>query len=130
MKDHLSNYQQQLSVIRDNDENDVKYLVVLRSLTKGIQYFNPEELQENIAFLCRLSIMYANSEDIQLRQASILLLSELYFPLKDNIFPYIELLSITQRKLLMIYVEKRKTQTMNMKSSSSSSSSKSQVLDI
>lgn len=105
--------QSQVHGPRTADEDDAKYLLVLRSLSKVISMFSREQLQEYIAFLCRLGIMHVNSEEIQLRQASILLLSELYLPLKDSIFPYIELLSVTQRKLLMIYVEKKKGQSLS-----------------
>ena len=99
-------------VTSKSDEDDAKYLIILRSLSKSISLFTREQLQEHIAFFCRLGITHVNSEEIQLRQASILLLSELYLPLKDLIFPYIELLSVTQRKLLMIYVEKKKGQNV------------------
>ena len=47
-------------------------------------------------------------EEASIRKEAVFCFVEAYFALGENVMPYFEQLSIAQRKLLTIYVKKRK----------------------
>lgn len=85
---------------------------VITLITRELSFDEIMSYQERIA---NLTTLFLNKPEIELRQAAILLLSEIYSKIRENILPFLETLNISQRKLIMIYAHKNSTSNSSFK---------------
>jgi hypothetical protein len=84
-------------------------LLFMHAATQSCVDIDMESLQSGlVALVDTLVLPSVNSESIELRKASIFLLVELYMRMQEDLLPYIEALTVAQRQLMMIYVEKKR----------------------
>jgi hypothetical protein len=90
-------------------------LVALRSLVAAQKGLSGAELLEHglLQDLLRCVLPQLQSTVVDVRQATILVLAELYGIVGDALYPYLGSLTPPQLKLLTIYIDKRRQQAIH-----------------
>jgi hypothetical protein len=98
--------------------NDVKgssphvRLIALHSMTSIIRNLSSPQILENINSLINIVLPSLSSTLVDLRKASIFLLVEIYIVIGDALYPYVQDIPTSQKKLLTIYIQKHMKSTV------------------
>lgn len=82
-------------------------ILLLKGLSVNLSKASRSVIQITLHKILPLCFTYLEDSEMIFRQASLLTLVELYLILRSEILPQISTLTSAQRKLLLIYAEKR-----------------------
>lgn len=99
-------------------------LLALRVMTTAIRFLTSEQLLQDIEAITKVATESLNSRQADVRQASVLMLVECFMSIGEALYPFVTDLTLPQRKLLTIYVQKRTEQQSNSNGSRNSAASK------
>ena len=85
-------------------------LLSLRALVSAIQHLTASQVLSHLDEIVRTCIPHISSVVVDVRQAVVLLMVEVYVVIGDAMFPFLSSLSIAHHKLLTIYINKRMQQ--------------------
>ena len=85
-------------------------LLSLRALVSAIQHLTASQVLSHLDEIVRTCIPHISSVVVDIRQAVVLLMVEVYVVIGDAMFPFLSSLSIAHHKLLTIYINKRMQQ--------------------
>ena len=91
-----------------NTLNGYQLQIVLNQICKIISRLATGTLLDALPEIMPQVIHAMEHEEASIRKEAVFCFVEAYFALGENVMPYFEQLSIAQRKLLTIYVKKRK----------------------
>lgn len=91
----------------DDCTSQASQLVVLRTIAMLVKHLSSAQLIELISDVAGSVCPFLNHSLVDIRQAVIVLLVEMYAILGEGVYSYIRGLTPPQKKLLTIYIEKR-----------------------
>jgi hypothetical protein len=106
---------QTVFAVPPGDRNRLTDLIVLKTLSLLLPTFPPKVVRNHLYSLLPYCFAYLEDSDTIFRQASMIALVDLYTILRTEILPHLSSLSSAQRKLLLIYAEKRNSEAPSIK---------------
>ena len=97
-----------------NTLNGYQLQIVLNQICKIISRLATGTLLDALPEIMPQVIHAMENEEASIRKEAVFCFVEAYFALGENVMPYFEQLSIAQRKLLTIYVKKRKQKVVEV----------------